>query len=67
MEKPDIRKKLLAIGNPVYDRINTPVLIREDRVLSGCSTNASQNGRFSRQNSNFIAECRTNGIMLHKW
>jgi sugar/nucleoside kinase (ribokinase family) len=34
------KKRILALGNPVYDRINTPELIREDRVLSGCSTNA---------------------------
>jgi sugar/nucleoside kinase (ribokinase family) len=33
-------KRILALGNPVYDRINTPRLVREDRVLSGCSTNA---------------------------
>ncbi|HUF37210.1 MAG TPA: PfkB family carbohydrate kinase [Anaerolineales bacterium] len=34
------KKRILALGNPVYDRINTPLLVREDRVLSGCSTNA---------------------------
>jgi len=31
---------ILAIGNPVYDRIQTPQIRRQDRVLSGCSTNA---------------------------
>jgi sugar/nucleoside kinase (ribokinase family) len=41
MNKPVPKKKILTLGNPVYDRINTPVLVREDRVLSGCSTNAS--------------------------
>jgi len=41
MENNRTRKRILTIGNPVYDRINTPVLVREDRVLSGCSTNAS--------------------------
>jgi sugar/nucleoside kinase (ribokinase family) len=33
-------KKILAFGNPVYDLISTPALRRNDRVLSGCSTNA---------------------------
>ncbi|HEY9077608.1 MAG TPA: PfkB family carbohydrate kinase [Anaerolineaceae bacterium] len=33
-------KKILAFGNPVYDLIVTPQIIRSDRVLSGCSTNA---------------------------
>ncbi len=33
-------KKILTIGNPVYDVIMTPVLTRGERVLSGCSTNA---------------------------
>lgn len=33
-------KRILTIGNPVYDVIMTPVLTRSDRVLSGCSTNA---------------------------
>lgn len=35
-----MEKRILAFGNPVYDVISTPVLIRTDRVLSGCSTNA---------------------------
>jgi len=29
-----------CIGNPVYDYIETPYLKTEDRILSGCSTNA---------------------------
>ncbi len=33
-------KRILALGNPVYDVISTPELVRNDRVLSGCSTNA---------------------------
>lgn len=33
-------KRILAYGNPVFDRIITPEITREDRVLSGCSTNA---------------------------
>ncbi len=31
---------LVAIGNPVYDEIITPLIRTEGRVLSGCSTNA---------------------------
>lgn len=31
---------VVAIGNPVYDIIQTPSLLTEGRVLSGCSTNA---------------------------
>jgi sugar/nucleoside kinase (ribokinase family) len=33
-------KRILAFGNPVYDLISTPALVRKDRILSGCSTNA---------------------------
>jgi sugar/nucleoside kinase (ribokinase family) len=33
-------KRILAFGNPVYDLITTPVVSTEDRILSGCSTNA---------------------------
>lgn len=33
-------KHILAYGNPVYDLISTPALRRDERVLSGCSTNA---------------------------
>jgi sugar/nucleoside kinase (ribokinase family) len=33
-------KKILAFGNPVYDVISTPKILRSERVLSGCSTNA---------------------------
>lgn len=33
-------KRVVAFGNPVYDIISTPALRRNDRVLSGCSTNA---------------------------
>lgn len=33
-------KRILAYGNPVFDIILTPDIVREDRVLSGCSTNA---------------------------
>ena len=35
-----MKKRILGIGNPVYDVIMTPVLTRRERVLSGCSTNA---------------------------
>jgi len=35
-----LAKRILAFGNPVYDVISTPALVRSDRVLSGCSTNA---------------------------
>jgi sugar/nucleoside kinase (ribokinase family) len=35
-----MNKKILAFGNPVYDVISTPSLVRAERVLSGCSTNA---------------------------
>ncbi len=31
---------ILALGNPVYDIISTPVLQSSERILSGCSTNA---------------------------
>jgi len=31
---------LVAIGNPVYDLISTPRVTTDERVLSGCSTNA---------------------------
>lgn len=34
------QKNILAFGNPVYDRITTPSIQRQDRILSGCSTNA---------------------------
>ena len=33
-------KRILAFGNPVYDLISTPAYRNEERVLSGCSTNA---------------------------
>jgi len=33
-------KRILAFGNPVYDVIMTPAIVRRERVLSGCSTNA---------------------------
>jgi sugar/nucleoside kinase (ribokinase family) len=33
-------KRILAFGNPVYDVISTPSIVRSERVLSGCSTNA---------------------------
>lgn len=33
-------KRILAFGNPVYDVISTPQILRKERVLSGCSTNA---------------------------
>lgn len=32
--------ELVGIGNPVYDIIQTPHMSSEDRILSGCSTNA---------------------------
>jgi sugar/nucleoside kinase (ribokinase family) len=35
-----MKKRILAFGNPVYDVIMTPAIVRRDRVLSGCSTNA---------------------------
>jgi sugar/nucleoside kinase (ribokinase family) len=35
-----LAKRILAFGNPVYDIISTPVLVRSERILSGCSTNA---------------------------
>lgn len=35
-----MKKRILTIGNPVYDVIYTPKITRKDRVLSGCSTNA---------------------------
>ena len=31
---------IVAFGNPVYDLIVTPRIVRNERVLSGCSTNA---------------------------
>ena len=33
-------KRILAFGNPVYDVISTPSIVRKERILSGCSTNA---------------------------
>ena len=33
-------KRILAFGNPVFDLITTPVVSTEERILSGCSTNA---------------------------
>jgi sugar/nucleoside kinase (ribokinase family) len=33
-------KRILAFGNPVYDVISTPSVVRSERILSGCSTNA---------------------------
>ena len=33
--------EILAIGNPVYDIIETPYINSDGRVLSGCSTNAA--------------------------
>ena len=33
-------KRILAFGNPVYDVISTPSIVRSERILSGCSTNA---------------------------
>lgn len=35
-----MKKRILAFGNPVYDVISTPSIVRNERVLSGCSTNA---------------------------
>jgi sugar/nucleoside kinase (ribokinase family) len=35
-----MKKVIVGYGNPVYDVISTPAMRREDRVLSGCSTNA---------------------------
>lgn len=35
-----MNKKILAFGNPVYDVISTPSIVRSERILSGCSTNA---------------------------
>jgi sugar/nucleoside kinase (ribokinase family) len=35
-----MNKKILAFGNPVYDVISTPRIVRSERILSGCSTNA---------------------------
>lgn len=35
-----MRKRILAFGNPVYDVISTPSIVRSERILSGCSTNA---------------------------
>lgn len=32
--------KIAGIGNPVYDYIKTPKVDTEERILSGCSTNA---------------------------
>lgn len=32
--------RILAFGNPVYDVISTPSIVRSERILSGCSTNA---------------------------
>jgi len=31
---------LVAVGNPVYDLISTPITTTDRRILSGCSTNA---------------------------
>lgn len=33
-------KRILTFGNPVFDLILTPQIVRNERVLSGCSTNA---------------------------
>jgi sugar/nucleoside kinase (ribokinase family) len=33
-------KRILAFGNPVYDLITTPAVSTDERILSGCSTNA---------------------------
>ena len=33
-------KRVLAFGNPVYDYITTPQISTQERILSGCSTNA---------------------------
>jgi len=35
-----LQKRILAFGNPVYDKIVTPFIGGGERVLSGCSTNA---------------------------
>ncbi len=35
-----MQKRILAFGNPVYDVISTPSIVRSERILSGCSTNA---------------------------
>ncbi len=35
-----MKKRILAFGNPVYDVISTPSIVRSERILSGCSTNA---------------------------
>jgi sugar/nucleoside kinase (ribokinase family) len=35
-----MNKRILAFGNPVYDVISTPSIVRSERILSGCSTNA---------------------------
>ncbi len=35
-----MNKKIFAYGNPVYDVISTPQIVRPERILSGCSTNA---------------------------
>jgi len=35
-----MNKKIFAFGNPVYDVISTPRIVRPERILSGCSTNA---------------------------
>ena len=35
-----MRYDLIAIGNPVYDLITTPMITTNGRTLSGCSTNA---------------------------
>ncbi len=32
--------RILAFGNPVFDLITTPLISTEERILSGCSTNA---------------------------
>ncbi len=33
-------KRIIAYGNPVYDLITTPAITTNERILSGCSTNA---------------------------
>ncbi len=35
-----MKKRILTFGNPVYDVISTPQIVRSERILSGCSTNA---------------------------
>ena len=35
-----ISKRILAFGNPVFDLITTPEVSTDERILSGCSTNA---------------------------